>query len=162
MCYSKKSIYSLVQAARAWWKQVTNSLQKIGFNKCPSDNCLMMRINNIGIMILCIYVDDVCVFGVQDVNLAIKQIESIYSIKRVGALKEFVGVNIEIKNNNLYLGQVDTVKRLECKFQNDVTKMKIYKTPAGANKTVKRPNKDDELLEKETQEKHQSGVGIIL
>jgi Reverse transcriptase (RNA-dependent DNA polymerase) len=27
----KKSIYGLVQAARAWWKQFTNSLPKIGF-----------------------------------------------------------------------------------------------------------------------------------
>jgi Reverse transcriptase (RNA-dependent DNA polymerase) len=38
---------------------------KIGFKKCLSDNCLMMRINEAGILILCIYVDNVCVFGVQ-------------------------------------------------------------------------------------------------
>jgi hypothetical protein len=159
----KKSIYGLVQAARAWWKQFTNSLQKIGFKKCPSDNCLMMRVNNIGITILCIYVDDVCVFGIQEaVNLAIKQIETIYSIKKTGELTEFIGVNIEIKNNNLYLGQVDTLKRLKNKFQDDVIKMKIYETPAGANETVKRPDENDKLLEKDKQEKYRSGVGIIL
>jgi hypothetical protein len=115
----------------------------------------MMRINNIGITILCIYVDDVCVFGVQQaVNLVIKQIESIYSMKRVGALMEFIGVNIKIKNNNLYLGQVDTLKRLENKFQDGITIMKIYETPAGANETVNQPSKDDKLLEKEKQEKY--------
>jgi Reverse transcriptase (RNA-dependent DNA polymerase) len=159
----KKSIYGLVQAARAWWKQFTNSLQKIGFKKCPSDNCLMMRVSNIGIKILCIYVDDVCVFGVQEaVSLAIKQIETIYSIKKTGELTEFIGVNIKIKNNNLYLGQVDTLKRLKNKFQDDMTKMKIYETPAGANETVKRPDESDKLLEKDKQEKYCSGVGIIL
>jgi hypothetical protein len=114
-----------------------------------------MRINEAGISILCIYVDSVCVFGVQEAaNLAIKQIESIYSIKRVGSLTEFIGVNIEIKNDNLYLGQVDTLKRLENKFQNNISKMKIYETPARANNTVNQPNKDDELLEKEKQKKY--------
>jgi Reverse transcriptase (RNA-dependent DNA polymerase) len=113
----KKSIYGLVQAARAWWRQFTNSLQKIGFKKCPSDNCLMMRVTNIGITILCIYVDDICVFGIQEaVNLAIQRIQLIYSIKKVGALSEFISVNIKIKNDNLYLGQVDTLKRLKNKL----------------------------------------------
>jgi hypothetical protein len=40
--------------------------------------------------------------------------------------------------------------------------MKIYETPAGTNGTVNQPNKDDELLEKEKQEKYQSKVRIIL
>jgi Reverse transcriptase (RNA-dependent DNA polymerase) len=69
----KNSIYRLVQAARAWWKLFTNALQKVGFKECPS-NYLMMRINEAGISILCIYVDNVCEFGVQEaVYLAIKQ-----------------------------------------------------------------------------------------
>ena len=85
----KKSIYGQVQAARAWWKQSTNSLQKIGFKKYPSDNCLMMRINKAVITLLCICVDNVCVFGNQKaVEAIIKQVESIYSIKRVGPLTE--------------------------------------------------------------------------
>jgi hypothetical protein len=84
----------------------------------------MMRINEVGILILCIYVGNVCVFGVQEaVNLAIKQIESIYSINRARSLTEFIGINIEIKNDNLYLGQVDTLKRLENKFQEDIAKI---------------------------------------
>ena len=151
----KKLIYGLVQAARAWWKKFTNSLQEIGFNKCPSDNCLMMRINKVGTTILFIYVDDVCVFGNQEaVEVTIKQIETIYRIKRVGTLTEFIGVNIKIKDDDLFLGQEDTLKRLENKFQEDISKMKIYETPAGANDNINRPNITDELLEKEKQEKY--------
>ena len=113
----KKSIYGLVQAARAWWKKFTNSLQDIGFQKCPSDNCLMMKINKTGIVILCIYVDDVCCFGTpKAIEQTIKQIESIYSIKRVGDLSEFIGVNIELRNEEIYLSQQDTVKCLKKKF----------------------------------------------
>ena len=41
----KKSIYGLVQAARAWWKKFTYELQNIGFEKCASDNCLIRRVN---------------------------------------------------------------------------------------------------------------------
>ena len=125
-------IYRLVQVARAVRKQFTNSLQKIGFSKCPADNCLMMRINKIGITILCIYVDNVCMFGNQEaVKATIKQIKSIYSIKRVGTLKEFIyikqiesiysikrertltefiGINNKIKDDDLFLGQEDTLK----------------------------------------------------
>jgi Reverse transcriptase (RNA-dependent DNA polymerase) len=158
-----KSIYGLVQAARAWWKQFTTSLQKIGFSKCLNDNCLMMKTDKKGVTILCIYVDDVCLFGNQEaIETTIKQIETIYSIKRVGPLTEFIGVNMEMKGDDLYLGQTDTLKRLEDKFKGDIERMKAYETPAGANETINRPDKNDELLEKAKQDKYRSGVGIIL
>ena len=59
----QKSIYGLVQATRAWQKKFTISLQNIEFQKCPSDNCLITRISEVGMVILCNYVNDVCCFG---------------------------------------------------------------------------------------------------
>ena len=107
----KKSIYGLVQAARAWWKKFTHSLQEIGFERCASDNCLMMRINMSGRVILCIYVDDVCCVGDNKaVEKTIKEIETLYKIKRIGKLSEFIGVNIEFKNEDLFFTQTDTLK----------------------------------------------------
>ena len=106
----KKSIYGLVQAARAWWRKFTKSLQNIGFKRCPSDNCLMMRKNVDGIVILCIYVDDVCCIGDKTAIVkAINEIEGIYSIKRIGELSEFIGVNIQVRENTMYFSQNDTM-----------------------------------------------------
>jgi Reverse transcriptase (RNA-dependent DNA polymerase) len=112
----KKSIYG-------WYKQQEHGkkihyfLQDIGFQKCPSDNCLMTRINEIGIVILCIYVDNVCCFGnKRAIEETIQQIENFYNIKRVRELSEFIGVNIQMKDKDLYLSQEDTLKRLEKKF----------------------------------------------
>jgi Reverse transcriptase (RNA-dependent DNA polymerase) len=159
----KKSIYGLVQAARAWWKKFTHSLQSIGFKKCASDNCLMMRINKIGIVILCIYVDDVCCIGDKNaIEQSIVDIERLYKIKRVGKMLEFVGVNINIVNDDLFFTQTDTLKRLERKFSDEIKKLKCYDTPAGINETVICPEKDKELLNQEGQEKYRSGVGILL
>jgi hypothetical protein len=38
------------------------------------------------------------------------------------------------------------IEKIENKFQEDVSKMKIYETSMGANDTFNQPNKDDELL----------------
>ena len=40
--------------------------------------------------------------------------------------------------------------------------MKTYKIPAGGNESVICPEKDEELLSLEGQEKYRSGVGILL
>ena len=55
------------------------------------------------------------------------------------------------------------LKRLENKFKEDISKMKIYETPAGANDNINQPNKDDKLLEEENNNnKYRSEVGILL
>jgi hypothetical protein len=159
----KRSIYGLVQAARAWWKKFTTSLQNIGFVKCASDNCLMMRNNSEGTVIICIYVDDVCCIGEQNaITTAIKDIEAIYAIKRIGELSEFIGVNIETKGNKMYLSQEDTIKRLEKMFNEEMKNMKEYETPASQNDTVMRPIEKEERLSQEGQSKYRSGVGTLL
>jgi hypothetical protein len=159
----KKSIYGLVQAARAWWKKFTKSLQDIGFARCLTDNCLMMRKNADGIVILCIYVDDVCCFGDKvAIAKAINEIEQIYSIKRIGELSEFIGVNIEINGDTMNLSQNDTMTRLEKLFKEEIKTLKNYDTPAGQNDTILRPTENETLLSDEEQSNYRSGVGTLL
>ena len=153
----------MVQAGRAWWKKFTYSLKEIGFKRCASDNCLMMRVNKSGRVMLCIYVDNVCCIGDnRAVKETIQEIETLYKIKRVGNMSEFVGVNIEIKNEELFFTQTDTLKRLERKFSEDVSRMKIFETPAASNDTIICSEKNEEFLSWEGQEKYRSGVGILL
>ncbi|GKV24984.1 hypothetical protein SLEP1_g34508 [Rubroshorea leprosula] len=55
----KKALYGLKQAPRAWNKCVDSFFLQAGFEKCPSEHALYVKINNFGdILLLCLYVDD--------------------------------------------------------------------------------------------------------
>ena len=54
-----KCIYSLVQAARHWFKEYINTTTlKTLIKKCKLDPCLLYRLNELGTTISVIYVDD--------------------------------------------------------------------------------------------------------
>jgi len=52
------TMYGLVQAARQWFKRLSDVLITLGFAPCESDSCLMYRINETGLCIILMYVDD--------------------------------------------------------------------------------------------------------
>ena len=45
-------MYGLVQAARQWFKRLSDVLITLGFTPCESDPCLMYRINEKGLCII--------------------------------------------------------------------------------------------------------------
>ena len=48
-----KTMYGLVQAACQFYKKLTCvTVAKIGFVKCETDGCLLIRVNNIGTVVL--------------------------------------------------------------------------------------------------------------
>ena len=51
----KKAMYGLVQAARQWFKHLSDVLIMLGYNPCESDPCLMYRIDGDGICIILMY-----------------------------------------------------------------------------------------------------------
>ena len=59
----KKTIYGLVQAARAWWKHLWSHLEQMEFKKCIKDGCLFRKVNEEGEVIICAYVDDMLIIG---------------------------------------------------------------------------------------------------
>merc|ERR1712242_241049 len=59
----KKTIYGLVQAARAWWKHLWTNLESLEFEKSKKDGCLFKRKNDKGTVIICAYVDDMLIIG---------------------------------------------------------------------------------------------------
>jgi hypothetical protein len=65
-----------------------------------------------------------------------EKIEKIYSIKRVGELNKFIGVNIVADGKDIYLTQQDSMKRLEKLFGEEVKKMRNYDIPARPNDDV--------------------------
>lgn len=55
----KKPLYGLKQAPRAWNRCIDSFFLNDGFNKCPSEHALYVKVSNSGdILMVCLYVDD--------------------------------------------------------------------------------------------------------
>jgi Reverse transcriptase (RNA-dependent DNA polymerase) len=62
--FLKKAMYGLVQAAKQWWRKFISMLvEEFKFNKIQADASVLIRKDEEGVIILCIYVDDVLMVG---------------------------------------------------------------------------------------------------
>jgi len=59
-----KAMYGLIQSAKLWYKELTRHLMSHGFQKCKSDErMLVKRMDNGEHIIILLYVDDILVMG---------------------------------------------------------------------------------------------------
>ena len=161
----EKSIYGLVQAARNWWKKFMKTLTNdLGFVKTSADSCLLKRENENGTVILCIYVDDVCCVGDEAaIDEAIAEIEKIYTIKKLGEMKEYVRVTVErTGDQTMWLSQPDTLEKMEENFERFVKDMKVFSAPAAQGSAVIRSKSEEGKLKADEQKLYRSGVGMLL
>lgn len=59
----KKGLYGLKQAPRAWNCRIDKYFQENDFIKCPYEHTLYTKVSGDGIMIVCLYVDDLIFTG---------------------------------------------------------------------------------------------------
>ena len=105
-------LYRLVQVSRQFYKKLIEVLVvKLEFIKCLNDPCLLMKENENGIIIICLYIDDT--LYVRE-KLAIKkfkkQIREYFVTKEEGTVNEYVGCMIKRVNGGVYLHQTDLIK----------------------------------------------------
>jgi len=158
-----KSIYGLVQAARQWFTTFMNVMKMLDFKRARIDPCLLSRIDEQGTVLLVVYVDDVCLIGDKDaIDAAINDIEREFTIKRVGTLKEYIGVTVECKTDEIHLTQLDIIEKMEHEFRDLLKDAKEYESPMGSNVSILRPKEQDKLITDEMQKRYRSGVGSLL
>ncbi|KAL3510488.1 hypothetical protein ACH5RR_029889 [Cinchona calisaya] len=106
VCRLHKAIYGLKQAPRAWYNEL-QFLVSLGFHKSHSDTSLFV-LHKPGILLyILVYVDDIIVTGntqtlIHQVLLALSQR---FSIKDLGCLTYFLGVEVLRTSNGLILSQ---------------------------------------------------------
>jgi hypothetical protein len=61
-----KCLYGLKQAAHEWKANITETINKMGFIQCKTDECVFVRRNNSDFIILAIHVDDILVASSSD------------------------------------------------------------------------------------------------
>ncbi len=91
-----RALYGLVQAPKAWMEEFIKSLTKLGCKRSWTEPCLLTMIEgNKVVLCITVYVDDCLIVGEKEkVMYMIDKIERLYTIKRLGSVKKYLGYNI--------------------------------------------------------------------
>ncbi|GKV02336.1 hypothetical protein SLEP1_g14789 [Rubroshorea leprosula] len=118
VCRLRKSIYGLKQAPRTWYKEFKTFLLRNGFVNSRSDSSLFIFHHQSDWVYFLIYVDDIIVTGSTEklVESIISLMGATFSIKDLGCLNYFLGVNAIFTNAGLFLSQAQYIRELLAKF----------------------------------------------
>ncbi|KAJ0568794.1 putative RNA-directed DNA polymerase [Helianthus annuus] len=107
VCRLRRSLYGLKQASRNWYQKFTTSLQQIGFEQSRADHSLLIFKSKESFVAALIYVDDVILTGndVKKIEETKAFLDNKFSIKDLGPLKYFLGIEVTRTREGLILSQ---------------------------------------------------------
>ena len=87
------ALCGLVQEARQFYKKLVEVLvRKLNFVKCLNDPCLLTKENENGIIIMCLYIDDMlCIGDRTAIEKFKKESKEYFVTKEEGEVNEYVG-----------------------------------------------------------------------
>lgn len=114
MCHLHKSLYGLKQAPRAWCSRSSNFLLSSSFVQSKNDTSLFIFHNSSILLYVLIYVDGIIVIGNSDAHLnqLIHKLGQEFSLKDLGHLHYFLGVEVVQTNDGIILSQQQYLKIL--------------------------------------------------
>ena len=98
VCKLKKSLYSLKQALRKWYKKLESVMGEQGYKKTTSDHCVFVqKFSDNDFIILLHYVDDILIVGrnIFRINNLKKQLNKSFAMKDLGSAKQILGIKID-------------------------------------------------------------------
>ena len=95
VCKLPKSLYGLKQAPKQWHEKFERTLASTGFIANEADKCVYYRYGGGEGVILCLYVDDILIFGT--------------NLKVIEEVKDFLNHNFEMKD----LGVADVILNIK-------------------------------------------------
>jgi hypothetical protein len=143
-----KNLYGQKQAGRVWNKHLHEILLELGWEQSKADDCVYYK-NGV---IFCVYVDDGILFSLyqERIDDCIKELQSRFNISIEGDVSDYVGVNIEKKEDGtIHMTQPQLIKSI-IKEMNFLDSTKPSSTPAYSSVTLsagtnKPPHKADWL-----------------
>ena len=114
VCKLKKSIYGLKQAPRQWYKALRDALLRFGFIHSAIDNSLFIYKSHDILCYCLVYVDDIIVTSntLSFVNNIINKLGSTFSVKDMGSLHYFLGIEVIPTPQGLFLSQHQYIRDL--------------------------------------------------
>jgi hypothetical protein len=101
VCKLLKSLYGLKQAPKHWHEKFDKTLTSAGFVMNEANLCVYYRYGGGEGVILCLYVDDILIFG--------------SSLKVIEEVKKFLSSNFEMKD----LGEADVILNIKLLREGD-------------------------------------------
>ncbi|WJZ95273.1 hypothetical protein VitviT2T_014054 [Vitis vinifera] len=114
VCKLHKAIYGLKQASRAWYHELRQFLVDSGFKNSHSDTSLFILHAGTNLLYLLVYVDDIIITGNSNdlVSQVVEYLAQRFSLKDLGPLSYFLGVEVVPHRNGLLLSQRRYIKDL--------------------------------------------------
>ncbi|KAH9793301.1 hypothetical protein KPL71_004480 [Citrus sinensis] len=119
MCKLHKSLYGLKQALRVWYDKLKSCLLQWGFITTTSHTSLFIKRNQASVILILIYVDGILITGQNNIELEefIAKFSTTFSLKDLGVLSYFLGIEVLYDTCCLYLSQKKYIKDLLTKFE---------------------------------------------
>nr|GEX66698.1 putative ribonuclease H-like domain-containing protein [Tanacetum cinerariifolium] len=124
-----KALYGLHQAPRAWYETLANYLLENGFQRGKINQTLFIKKQKGDILLVQVYVDDI-IFGTTNKELC-KAFEKLmkdkFQMSSMGELTFFLGLQVNQKDNGIFINQDKYVAKILRKF--GLTDSKSASTP---------------------------------
>lgn len=107
VCRLRKALYGLKQAPRAWYEELKHTLLAAGFRNSVADTSLFVYTHGGHQVFILVYVDDIVVTGSSNalVDQFIHLLATRFSIKDLGNLSYFLGIEVTRTSSGLHLMQ---------------------------------------------------------
>ncbi|KAL8156771.1 hypothetical protein AgCh_001759 [Apium graveolens] len=133
VCRLIRSLYGLKQAPKDWYEKFHQTIISDGFQVNDSDACVYSKFDQFGCVIICLYVDDMLIFGtnIDVVNTSKAFLSSCFDMKDLGEADVILGIKITRNSYGLSLNQSHYVEKILKKFnQFDCTPVKTPYDPS--------------------------------
>jgi hypothetical protein len=125
VCKLKKSLYGLKQTPRAWYHRLNTYLKDKGFKRGTTDNNLYIKTEDIDLLIVLVYVDDI-IFGCNKDSLVqwfASAMESEFEMSMKGELSFFLGLQITQRPERMFISQEKYLREMMKRFQMEDSKL---------------------------------------
>ncbi|CAH9123451.1 unnamed protein product, partial [Cuscuta epithymum] len=107
LCRLHKALYGLKQAPRAWYQELKHFLLQLGFVNSRADTSLFIYHHHNHLIYILVYVDDIVITGSSSdfIEALIRDLGSRFSLKDLGALSFFLGIEVIPHRDGILLSQ---------------------------------------------------------
>jgi hypothetical protein len=115
----KKALYGLKQAPRAWYSRIDNHLLTLGFVKSLSESTLYIKHNEVDILVVSLYVDDILVTGNNATLIDEFKLDMMkkFEMTDLGLMTYFLGMEIKQGKDEVFICQKKYAKEILKKFK---------------------------------------------
>lgn len=114
VCKLVKSLYGLKQAPKQWHENFDKVILSNGFRAHELDKCVYSKFNGNRSVIICLYVDDMLIFGTDhEVIICTKSfLCTCFNMKDMGVVDVILGIRIKRLNDNLIFTQSHYIEKI--------------------------------------------------